>query len=351
MPIKTTEINDLTHNFDQFNLVSNLNHTTTPTSTTPAANSHPSKNLKISKRRSSRNSIHDNSDKDSGNGGETSTYASNSCSQKNSISIQTSSNAGGDYPHDHLEAPLSPNCKIGNDPTGRIAEFLNNSQNEASTALMHMQQKSQTGNSLAQKRNRRHSHNQYHHGEVVWNQTSSLDHDLDSSSAVGGLGYGLPNSIRKNFSSSSYKMSDKKSRSGVSLGICKNGGGGKFTWGKPGIEYSRDCPSGAHDFKDPNFDEHLEDENTVYDIYEMEEIEEEDGSGGYSHFTEIENLDDASIKQHIFGPFKEYLVNSDTSELMMIFEKLGLSGLNVERIYFHLLTLVLKLKPFGKQVA
>jgi len=141
----------------------------------------------------------------------------------------------------------------------------------------------------------------------------------------------IPNSYKKNKS-----LSDKKSRSGVSLGICKNGGGGKFTWGKPGIEWTRDCPDGTDDFNDPNFDEFEEDENTVYDIYDVdcdgEILSYNNGRRGSGSA-----ISDEAIKNEIFGPFREYLVNSDPSELFSIFEELGGSKNNTERVYFHLL--------------
>lgn len=112
-----------------------------------------------------------------------------------------------------------------------------------------------------------------------------------------------------------YKSSnDRKSRTGVTPNICKNGGGGKFTWGKPGIEWVKPS-NGIMGNRDPNYDEY---KNEVY--YSNNFI-----------------LTDAEIIKPVKGPFQEYLINNDDQELLEIFKTFDTSVHNISRLYFYLL--------------
>jgi len=240
-------------------------------------------------------------------------------SNANSTDVCATPNSVGTIEEDEKVAAGHP---IGSDPTGRIAEFLDSSNkaNKHRDSTNHYGL-SRTGshgsnglpglhsNSRSQNRARRHSGNQHYY---------SLSHANDSipenfmSHGPAHMGEKIRNE-RKN---------DKKSRSGVSLGICKNGGGGKFTWGKPGIEYTSTCPSGENDFNDPNYDEFEEDENTIYEIRDEPNC---------STFT------DEDIREQLLGPFKEYLINADDSEMFQIFKMMDTNYNTASRVFFHLL--------------
>lgn len=201
--------------------------------------------------------------------------------------------------------------EVGRDPTGRIQEFLKGSSSSTHADMQMLSQLTQNTGSrrLSFPRARRHSGNQHYY---------SLSYDTVPENISAHLAFqGPPNSLENKVRSE--RKNDRKSRSGVSLAVCKNGGGGKFTWGKPGIEYTSSCPSGAKDENDPNFEEFEEDENTVYEIR------------GETVYT------DEDIRTMLFGPFREYLFNADDSELMIIFKQLDDCRNSANRTYFHLL--------------
>ena len=230
---------------------------------------------------------------------------------QNSNSISNNTNENSD---DSTSLELNNMNVVGKDPTGRIQDFLNSSSQNHEVPLVNQA-------SLGKKhsgRMRRHSQN--YNAQL---SHSVLDSGLENMMISPGCGSGR----RANKNSFS---NDRKSRSGKSINICKSGAGGKFTWGKPGIEYSHGCPSGAYDINDPNYDEFGEDENTVYEVKTY---------GGAN-----KNLLDADIKKMLEGPFREYLVNSDDSELLSMFvsEPMQYNEVNAGRVYFHLLTLGLE---------
>lgn len=130
-----------------------------------------------------------------------------------------------------------------------------------------------------------------------------------------GVNMGIKTGLRKN----SVTTGDRKKRSVVSLNITKNGGGGKFTWGRPGDEWKTHCPSGVRDSKDPNFDEYEEDENTFFDTYRC-------------------NYTDEDICQNLQQPFQEYLINGDERELVRLITIMQSNQINenvLSRIFFH----------------
>lgn len=125
--------------------------------------------------------------------------------------------------------------------------------------------------------------------------------------------------LQKKFKPHSTKT-DRKRRSQVSLSITKNGGGGKFTWGRPGDEWKTHCPSGVKDSHDPNFDEFIEDKETYFTHYRK-------------------NYTDADICEALHGSFKEYLENGDDREALDVIVVMQSNQININvisRIFFHL---------------
>lgn len=117
---------------------------------------------------------------------------------------------------------------------------------------------------------------------------------------------------------------ERKPRNCISLSISKNGGGGKFTWGRPGDEWKAPCPSGEHDQCDPNYDEFEEDENTFFE-------------------QTIRTYTDGDICEALNGTFQDFLTNGDERELIDVIgvmqsnQPSGLKGKLLSRILFHVL--------------
>jgi len=199
---------------------------------------------------------------------------------------------------------------VGNDPTGRIQEFLKNS-----TANQRKFSLTSGGNSSHKPRQRRHSGRD-------GSQYYSFSHDPTHIESFSQNPNNFNGPISHGDKHRNERKNDKKSRTGVSLGVCKNGGGGKFTWGRPGIEYTSSCPSGAKDVRDPNYDDFEEDENTIFDVRSDESLAP---------------VTDEEIQRVLFEPFREYLANSDDSELALLLEQLDVSCASASRVYFHLL--------------
>jgi len=118
-------------------------------------------------------------------------------------------------------------------------------------------------------------------------------------------------------------LCDRKKRSTVSLSVTKNGGGGKFTWGRPGDEWKSSCPSGVRDEKDPNFDDFDDnDSNTFYQKC--------------GQFYSDDNIIDA-----LHSLFKDFLTNGDDKELLDTILEMQNNQVNcnvLSRIFFYITT-------------
>lgn len=127
------------------------------------------------------------------------------------------------------------------------------------------------------------------------------------------------------------KFGDRKSRAATGRGLPKKmGGGGAFTWGRPGCELTNEAPELNPD--DPNYDP-LNDPNIVFDSVEFERTDEEICLGL-----------DAAIR--------EYLANAQADDLLdysltvtkkhFIVERLLEIGLEEKKEYRELISLVLE---------
>lgn len=118
-------------------------------------------------------------------------------------------------------------------------------------------------------------------------------------------------------------LCDRKKRNTVSLSVTKNGGGGKFTWGRPGDEWKSSCPSGVRDEKDPNFDDFDDnDSNTFY----------QKCGQFYS---------DDNIISALHSLFQDFLTNGDDKELIDTVLEMQNNQVNcnvLSRIFFYITT-------------